>query len=150
MARSRWQSFNPMWNQLHHLQTEVNHLFDRWGDDSRRMLGLAGAYPLVNVWEDPEAAYVEAELPGLDLSALEIYVTAGNQLTIKGERKPKVPEKGVVHREERTYGAFARTLTLPFPVDPDKVDARFENGVLLIKLPKHESSRPRKINVKAD
>src|SRR5262249_4877843 len=67
----------------------------------------------------------------------------------KGERKQPVPEKGVWHRQERNYGSFARTFTLPYPVDADKVDARLENGVLLIRLAKHESARPRKIPGKA-
>jgi HSP20 family protein len=150
MRPARWQSFNPVWNQLHHLQSEMNQLFDRWGDDGRRLLGLPGGFPAVNVWEDVEAVHVEAELPGLDLKDLEIYVTGGNQLSLKGTRKQQVPEKAVCHREERTFGTFSRVIALPFPVDADKVDARFEQGVLMINLPKHESSRPRKINVKAE
>jgi HSP20 family protein len=129
----------------------MNQLFDRWGGDGGRFLNnLVGAYPPVNVWEDTDAVHVEAELPGLNLNDLEIYVTGGNQLTIKGERKQELPEKSVRHREERTYGAFTRVLTLPFPVNADKVDARFENGVLHVTLPKHEAAKPRKINVKAE
>jgi len=93
--------------------------------------------------------FVEAELPGQDLKDLEIYVTAGNQLTIKGERKQCSADKGVWHRQERTFGHFTRTLTLPFPVNADNVDARLENGLLKVKLAKHESARPRKIEVKA-
>ena len=54
------------------------------------------------------------------------------------------------HRQERNFGQFTRTLTLPFAVDADKVEARLENGVLRIKLAKHESARPRKIEVKAE
>jgi HSP20 family protein len=151
MRLSRWQSFNPVWNQLHQLQSEMNQLFDRWGGDGGRFLGnLVSAYPPVNVWEDADALHVEAELPGLNLNDLEIYVTSGNQLTIKGERKPQVPEKGVRHREERAGGAFSRVLTLPFPVDADKVEARFENGVLVVNLPKHEAAKPRKITVKSE
>jgi len=88
-------------------------------------------------------------LPGLDRNALEIYVTGGNQLTLKGERTPLVPEKGVRHRQERGFGTFVRVLALPFPVDPEKVDAHLENGVLHLKLTKHESAKPRKITVKA-
>jgi HSP20 family protein len=61
-----------------------------------------------------------------------------------------VPGKGIWHRQERGFGTFSRTLTLPFPVDPDKVDARLENGVLRVNLAKHESARPRKIQVKAE
>jgi HSP20 family protein len=151
MRLSRWQSFNPVWNQLHQLQSEMNQLFDRWGGDGGRFLGnLVSAYPPVNVWEDADAVHVEAELPGLNLNDLEIYVTGGNQLTIKGERKQQVPEKSVRHRDERTFGAFTRVLTLPFPVDADKVDARFENGVLVVNLPKHEAAKPRKIAVKSE
>ena len=151
MRLSRWQSFNPVWNHFNQLQSEMNQLFDRWSDGGSRFLGnLVGAFPPVNVWEDPDTVHVEAELPGLDLKDLEIYVTGGNQLTIKGERKSQLPEKGVRHREERAYGAFSRVLTLPFPVDADKVDARFDNGVLLVNLPKHEAAKPRKINVKAE
>jgi HSP20 family protein len=150
MRLSRWQSFNPVWNQLQQLQSEMNQLFNRWGEDGGRVLGLGTAFPPVNVWEDADTVHVEAELPGLDLKDLEIYVTGGNQLTLKGERKQNLPEKGVWHREERSFGSFTRVLTLPYPVNPDKVEARFENGVLLIKLAKHEAAKPRKITVKSE
>jgi HSP20 family protein len=149
MRPSRWQSFNPVLNQLQQLQEEMNHLFDRWGGEGRRFLGLGG-YPAVNVWEDGDAVLIEAELPGLDLKDLEIYVTGGNQLTLKGDRKPAVPEKLTWHRQERTFGPFSRVLTLPFPVDADKVEARFENGVLTVRLAKHESAKPRKIPIQAE
>lgn len=148
MRVSRWQSFNPVWNQLQQVQDEMNRLFDRWGNGNV-LSGTAG-FPALNVWENGEAVHVEAELPGLDLKDVEIYVSGGNQLTIKGERKPNLPEKGVWHRQERAFGSFNRTLALPFPVDADKVDARLDNGVLHIQLTKHESARPRKIPVKAE
>ncbi|MBV9122751.1 MAG: Hsp20/alpha crystallin family protein [Planctomycetes bacterium] len=150
MRLSRWQNFPPVWNQLQQLQEEMNHLFERWGDNRGQQAGLAPSYPAVNVLEDPESVYVEAEMPGLDLKDLEIYVTGHNQLTIKGERKPSTPEKGIWHRQERGYGSFVRTLTLPYDVNRDKVEARFEHGVLLLKLAKHEAAKPRKITVKAE
>ncbi len=148
MRSSRWQSFHPMWNPLHQFQDEMNRLFDRWGNGSS--FGNPASFPALNVWEDGEEVFVEAELPGLSLKDLEIYVSGGNQLTIKGERKPCLPEKSLWHRQERVFGAFSRSLTLPFPVDADKVDARLENGVLHLQLTKHESARPRKIPVKAE
>jgi HSP20 family protein len=150
MTLSRWQPFSsPLWKTLRELQHEMNRVFDRWGEDGRRLLGVA-AYPALNVWEDTENIFVEAELPGLDLKDLSIYVTGGNQLTIKGERKQTTPGKGVWHRQERSFGQFTRVLTLPVHVDADKVEARFENGVLLVELAKHESAKPRKITVKAE
>jgi HSP20 family protein len=128
----------------------MNRLFDRWGGNGARFLGLAPGFPAVNMWEDREHVYVQAELPGLDLKDLEIYVTGGNQLSLKGSRKPATPEKGVWHRQERAFGDFERVLTLPYTVDAEKVEARFENGILLIQLAKHESAKPRKITVKAE
>jgi HSP20 family protein len=125
----------------------MNRLFDRWaGDDGQ---GLGG-FPALNVWEDGEFCHVEAELPGVELKDLEITVTGGNQLTVKGERRPLTPEKGVWHRQERGFGPFSRSLALPFHVDAEKVEARLENGVLTVRLAKHESARPRKITVKAE
>lgn len=146
--RVRWQGFNPLWSQLQQLQGEMNRLFDRWGGSGTAADG--DVFPALNVWEEGDQVTVEAELPGLDLKDLEIYVLGGNQLSLKGERKPNVPEDGTWHRRERTYGAFSRTLTLPFPVDPDKVDARLEQGVLRITLNKHESARARKIPVRGE
>jgi HSP20 family protein len=151
MKLTRWQPFTPVWNNLQHLQHEMNRIFDRWGEDGgSNLFGLTTAFPAVNVWEEAEVVFVEAELPGLKLEDLEIYVTGGNQLTIKGERKPASVDKGVWHRQERGTGSFVRMLTLPFPVDADKVEARFENGVLRIQLAKHESAKARKITVKAE
>jgi len=141
--------FHPLWNQLEQFQGEMNRLFNRWAGDEPNG-HAAGLFPAVNVWEEDDQLLVEAELPGLDLAGLEIYVTGGNQLTLKGERKVNVPEQGLWHRQERAYGSFSRTLTLPYLVDADKVEARLDQGVLLVKLAKHESARPRKIVVKGE
>jgi HSP20 family protein len=144
--RPRWQPYQHLWNQLAQFQGEMNRLFDRWTGH-----GPAEAtFPPVNAWEENDQLFVAVEVPGVDLKDLEIYVSGGNQLTIKGERKPQAPEKGVWHRQERQFGNFTRTLTLPYPVAADKVEARLEHGVLLLKLTKHESARPRKIPVKAE
>ena len=137
-----------LWASFDQLHGEMDRLLEGWGVDLPRSLVVA--FPPVNIWEDADAVHVEAELAGLNLNDLEIYVTGGNQLTIKGERKQQVAEKSVRHREERAFGAFSRVLTLPFPVNADKVEARFENGVLLVTLPKHEAAKPRKITVKAE
>src|SRR4051794_34557446 len=142
MRATRWQTFNPVLDQLGQLQSEMNQLFHRWGNNGGDWSqGFAPAYPAVNVWEQDDSVFVEAELPGLEQKDLEIFVTGGNQLTLKGERKVEVAEQGVWHRQERSVGSFTRNLTLPFAVDADKVEARFENGVLLVKLAKHESAK---------
>ena len=148
MKLARWGRFGNAWNPFQQIQSEVNRLFDRWAGDSGQP--SFGGYPPLNVWQDESFCFVEAELPGVELKDLEITVTGGNQLTLKGERKPFTIESGAWHRQERTFGTFSRTLELPFRVDPENVDARLENGVLLVKLAKHESAKPRKIAVKAE
>jgi HSP20 family protein len=149
MRFSQGRPYGSVWGELQQLQNEMNRLFDRWGGETGQPVP-AVAYPPINVWEDRDALYVEAELPGLDLKDLEIYVTGGNQLSLKGERKPAQPGEGVWHRQERGHGSFVRVLTLPVEVNRDKVEARFESGVLVVKLAKHEAAKPRKITVKAE
>lgn len=148
MAHSRWQTFSPWWNSMGQLQLEMNRLFDRVGNGGTNR-GATAVFPVVNIWDDGDQVFVEAELPGIDPSDLEIHVTGGDQLTLKGERKQHLPESTLLHRQERGFGSFARVLTLPFQVNSEKVEAGFENGVLTIKLAKHEAAKPRKIVVKS-
>ncbi len=137
--------FNSQWNPFHQLQSEMNRLFQNWTDTVTP--GASTNFPALNAWEEGDALFLTAELPGLSMNDLEIYVTDNRQLTIKGERKRSAPEKAIRHREERGFGKFSRTLTLPFPVDAEHVEARLENGILSLRLTKHESAKPRKIKV---
>jgi len=150
MLMTRWEPYTNLWNELSRFQQEMNRLFDSFGLGEDGWPTFAIAYPAVNVWEDDENVYAEAELPGMELNDLEIYVTGGNQLTIKGERKQPASDKGVWHRQERGFGSFTRTISLPLDVDADKVEARLCNGVLTITMPKSEAAKPRKIAVKTE
>jgi HSP20 family protein len=135
-----------MWNQL---QREVNRVFDRWQTGDGGRASPAAGYPAINMWDDLDSVHIEAELPGFDLKDLEIYVTGGSQLSLKGSRQPMTLEKGQWHRQERGHGSFVRVVNLPFAVDADKVQARLEDGILSVDLAKAESAKPRKIQVKA-
>lgn len=146
MRLSHWRPAGPAWGSLRQLQDEMNQVLHRWGGETERQ-DIDG-FPAINVWEDGDALLVEAELPGFDLKDLEIYISGVNQLSIKGQRKANVPPNGVIHRQERGQGSFTRVLSLPTAVDLDKVEARFENGVLFLRLVKHEAAMPRKIKVK--
>jgi HSP20 family protein len=102
----------------------------------------------VNVWDDGDSGYVEAELPGLTLDNIEVYVQ-GNQLTLAGTRQIPEPQGARWYRRERSQGSFSRTITLPWDIDADKVEAKFQEGVLTIRLPKSEHAKPRKVTVRA-
>jgi len=136
------------WSEFNRLQSEMSRLFDRWNASSPRTVAQ-NVYPLVDLWEDDDNLYLEAELPGFELDDLEILVTGGNQLSIKGERRPPQQEGGTWHRQERGYGAFNRIIELPCDVDSEKVAAEFKYGVLTITLPKAEEVKPRRIEVKS-
>jgi HSP20 family protein len=144
MFTARWAPVFTEWDQL---QKRINRLFEPW-NGGVSWLNLAATFPAINIWEEGDNVYAEAELPGLKQEKIEIYVTDGDQLTLQGERTPETPEGGLWHRQERGFGKFARTLTLPCSVNADKVEARFENGVLHVVLPKAPEAKPRKIEVK--
>ena len=147
--RITWKPFEQLWREMGRFQHDMDRLMDRFGVNGRRLPAVAATYPALNVWEDADAVYAEAELPGLNLEDLEIYVTGTDQLTVKGNRKPLEMEKAVWHRQERGFGEFSRVLTLPAPVDAEKVTARLEHGILTLTMAKSAAAKPKKITVKA-
>jgi len=129
--------------QMNRLRDELDRVF---GIDSAAW-SRPGAYPPVNVWEDENHFYLEAELPGMSIEDLEIYVHEGDQLSIKGTRKLPQMEGAKLRRRERGHGDFHRTFKLDSDVDVQHVSADFKQGVLTVKLPKSEAIKPRKIEI---
>jgi len=149
MHMTRWLS-RDTWRDFNRLHDEMNRLFDRYGSNGDARSTFAVSYPALNIWEDTDHVYAEAELPGMELGDLEMFVTGDNQLSIKGERKPPAVENAMWHLQERGFGQFSRVITLPVAVDADAVSAQFSHGVLTIKMPKSAAAKPRRIPVKAE
>lgn len=102
-----------------------------------------------DVSEDADGIQISMELPGVDADDVRLSLE-NNILTISGEKRQQGDQKNErVHRYERTYGTFERTFVLPSTVDPERIEARYENGVLLITIPKAERAKPREIRVKS-
>ena len=103
--------------------------------------------PAVDIVETENELVLKADVPGVALEQIDIRMENGT-LTLKGERKADnyAQNKGF-HRVERSYGAFARSFSLPDSVDAEKVSASYSNGVLTITLPKKELAKPRSIRV---
>jgi HSP20 family protein len=117
---------------------EMDRLFDSFGRDfGWPATSRGGAMaPSIDVSETDNEVRIEAELPGVDQEDVEVVVT-DNVLTIKGEKKSaKEEKKKDYHLVERSYGGFARSISLPFAAEADKAKASFKNGVLTITLPK--------------
>lgn len=107
-------------------------------------LGLA-----LDIAESENEYVVKASMPGINLDDLEITY-ANNTLTIKGEvREEQELEEARYHLRERSYGSFARSITLPAGVESDKIEANYEAGVLTLRLPKAEEIKPKRIAIKA-
>jgi len=103
--------------------------------------------PAIDVAEKDDNLVITAELPGLKKEEVELEIEKG-VLTIRGEKKEKKEEKTTrMYVIERSYGMFERAFALPQYLDLDKVNAEFENGVLVVKIPKVEHEKGRKVEI---
>jgi len=131
----------------------MNRVFDavfgqHFGTAGRPVFGYV--YPPVNVRETGDQYVVECEVPGLEMADLEVYVT-GDQLTVSGSRPDAIPAEGItLHRHERETGRFSRGLTLPGPVDGSKTEATLADGVLTVRIPKTEDTKPKRVEVRVE
>jgi HSP20 family protein len=133
---------------------ELDRAFDR----ARRAFArgpLAGleevdsSWPAIDVSEDDKSFSVRVDVPGLGPKDVDVEVS-GNLLTVQGSRKEEHEQKDAgVYRHERFVGSFARSITLPASADPQKVEARYDKGVLTITAPKLPGTQPKKVAVKA-
>jgi len=102
----------------------------------------------LDVAESEDDYIVKASLPGINPDDLDITFS-GKTLTIKGEYKEEETEEGTqYHLRERRFGSFARSISLPTTIESDAIEARYEAGVLTLRLPKTEEVKPKRISVK--
>lgn len=141
MPLTRWEPVA----ELASLRDQFDRMFERLGGEWP--FSWPASYPAVNIWEDDNNVYAETELPGLTAADVEITVT-GNELGLRGARKPCEGQDVVYHRRERRDAEFSRSVTLPCDIADDKVEARMHDGVLLMTMPKAPDAKPRKIDVR--
>lgn len=143
-----WEPFREMMS----LRDAMNRLFEesflRPG-----ALGMSEETPMntpLDVYETDNSVVLKAAVPGVKPEDLDVSIT-GDVLTIKGEYKdePEPEKKRNYIRQERRYGSFSRTLTLPTSVDANNITATFENGVLTLEMPKREEVKPKSVKITA-
>jgi HSP20 family protein len=126
---------------------ELNAAQDRWFGLNQR--NDRAFRPAVDVYEAGDDVHIDVELPGVKPDEIKVNIE-GDVLTISGERKRENgAKKEGYQRVERTYGAFSRAFSLGQDVDPESIDAKFDNGVLRLSLRKRVASKRREIAVKA-
>ena len=137
----RWEPFR----ELTSLQTEMsrwmNGLLEGNGRNTQNWV------PALDVWETPGEVVYAFDLPGISENAITIEVK-DDTLTVSAEReKTEETDENGFYRFERRYGTFARAVGLPQGVDQEQINARYDNGVLEIRVPKPEEQKPRKIEL---
>jgi HSP20 family protein len=149
MALIRWEPAREMAT----IQSEMNRLFNTFFEPSNGSNGTPTAgrrwVPAMDLVENDNEFVLRADLPGLSENDVNIELE-DNVLTISGERRAEHEErKEGYYRVERASGTFSRSLTLPEGVDPDRVQANFDRGVLEVRIPKPEQRKPRKVTISA-
>lgn len=106
-------------------------------------------FPFINAWENGDGLVLTAELPGVELENLDIAILE-ETLTLSGTRnEPDILGDAEIHRRERIYGEFSRSLQLPYRVNVDEVKAELKNGILRLELPRLPEEKPHKIEIKS-
>jgi HSP20 family protein len=149
MALIRWEPAR----ELATIQGEMNRLFNAFFEPSEQTSGQNGTLrrwiPAMDLVEAGDDFVLRADLPGLSEDDVNIELD-DNVLTISGQRKAEHEEhKEGYYRVERASGSFSRSLTLPDGVDPERVQASFDRGVLEVRIPKPEQGKPRKVTISA-
>lgn len=146
--RPRGTARSPF-RELMRLERDMEEMFGRFLPAWPFREGDREWAPAVDMIDHADEIILRADVPGLDEKDLEVTVHDGT-VTIRGERKEEKEEKKEdYYCSERSYGAFARTLSLPTSVEADKVKATFKKGVLEVHLPKAKEAKGKKIEIKA-
>ncbi len=144
-----YRTFFPrdLFSELDRLQREIQETFDL--SPSIRGFGRGG-FPAINVGGTPQSVEIYAFAPGVDPAGLEVNLDRG-VLTIAGERAAELPDAGsdkrAVHINERFGGRFRRVVSLADDLDPNRVSAKYRDGVLHISIQRSESTQPRRISI---
>jgi len=143
-----------VWNPLREMENMLGRYTHATGrdigtGDIDADLGFAKWAPTVDIEENDDSYLIRADVPGVDKKDIDVHLENG-VLSITGEKHvEKETGKGTkYHRTERYSGSFARRFTLPNTIKADKVDATYRDGVLSLKIPKAEESKPKAIEIK--
>lgn len=139
--------FNPAW-EMQNIACKMNKLMKQAPDFIAEHKERAGYFPAVDIIEEPEAIKFHFEIPGIEKENVNLSINDENILTIKGEKKYIAPE-GVssCKKRERYFGEFTRAFQLPKYVDPEKISAKYTNGVLIVEIAKKISVSPKENEV---
>jgi HSP20 family protein len=136
-----------LFDEFRRMEDQWDELLGRWPWPTGIRSVARGTYPPINVGTTPEQVHIYLFAAGLDPQKLNLSIQQ-NLLIISGEREIPVVENVNYYRKERFIGGFQRTIVLPEDVDPDRVEARYREGILQVTVKRHEATKPRQIEIK--
>src|ERR1700680_532295 len=145
---TRWEPLRDF-SGMHDRMNRINRLFrESYSPEApEEALTTTNFAPPVDIYEDEHSITLKLEVPGIDEKDIDVRIE-NNTLTVHGERKIEKEEKEEnFRRVERQYGSFTRSFTLPTTVDPEKVSASYDKGILKISLAKKAEAKPKQIKV---
>ncbi len=136
-----------VWQEM---EERLNEVRRKDGEASKRESHTAVWKPRVDIRENDDELWFAVEMPGMDKNDIHVSFEDG-YLKIEGERKAVEPKDGLHYlRRERRYGKFGRRFKINTRIDQQNIEAKYENGVLMVHLPKAPEEKPRKIEVKVN
>lgn len=135
-----------VFDDFRRLASQMDQLFSYQESPAGIRAVQRGSFPPINVGATPEQIDLYLFAADLDSKSIDLSIQQ-NLLSVSGTRRVKVDEKAGYYRRERFDGDFRRTISLPDDVDPDRVQAKYRDGVLHITIQRRESTRPRQITV---
>lgn len=142
----RLTPFGGLFDELRRVQEQMDTHMGRWPYGTAIRSVARGEFPAINVGATPETVDVFVFASGIDSESLEVTLHE-NVLTVAGDRTVPSQEDASYYRQERFSGSFRRTITLPDDVDPDRVEAKYRDGVLQISVQRRQAIQPRRIDV---
>lgn len=137
---------SSVFDELWRMQQEVDELFGSWSSPLGIRSLPRGTFPAVNVGQTSERVDVYVFAPGIDPKSLDISIQQ-NLLTVSGRREVRADDEAAYYRQERFSGEFRRVISLPEDVDPERVQAKYVDGIVQIGVQRRESARPRQIEI---
>ena len=149
-----WSLLSDAFREFDRLQQELDRLFELTRPFSPIRSVARGSFPVINIGETNDNVLVYIFAPGINLEKVDLSIE-GNLLSISGERdasealKLENIEPERYDRQERFSGKFTRVISLPESIDPNQVEATYQNGIIKVKIGKKEEKKARRIQVKA-
>lgn len=139
-------NLDSLFDEFARINRELDDAFSTWGAPASIRAAARGSFPPVNIGASDDQVHVYAFAPGLDPAEIDIRVQR-NLLTMAGKRAIERNDDAEHYLRERFVGEFRRVMTLPDDVDPDRVEASYQDGVLHVQVARSEQGKPRQIPV---